>query len=546
MPTQTEKALRRQLERKQRELDLLRAVDTVCDGVTDPAAMLAAVVDKVADQFNADLGLLCLLDRDTGELELKVVHEHRHYPHHLDSVTLHALAERALQAGEVRVWEEPEVMVALGVPTDEEPLQLVSMPIYMGEEPLGLFMVARFQIPFEADDLALLQVAECQLDSAIVQAYARYELQGRNKELETIYRIDQIRDRHLSFDELLNAVLHELNVVVPAEMGFIMLFNPVGRRLEMRAVTHDDLFRVSPYYKVVERVAYESLEQRTTVGHNDLEGPVESILCLPLVLNNEILGVLGMVNGYGPEGFTHEEHRLLTAIGSQMDTAIFEGLERRRLRRVLGRSVDPHVLEHLLRNPDVAFLKGERAKVSVLYADLRGSTPLASELAPEMLVELINAFLGQMTNVVLEHGATLDKYIGDEVMALFGAPVAYHDHALRAVRVALEMQAAHQAMMAERQQGGLPAVPIGIGLATGELTAGEMGCAERTEYTVIGPAANLGARLCSVAEANQVLICEATYQQTRDHVEVVPITGLRLKGFGDNVTAYSVVGLKSR
>jgi adenylate cyclase len=545
MASQTEAALRRQLERKQRELDLILAVDGVRDSGAEPSAMLAAVVDKIADQFHADLGLLCLLDRDTGELELKVVHEHRHYPYHLDSVTLRGLAERALHIGGVRIWQEAEVTVALGVPSEEESLELASVPIYAGTEPLGLFMVARFHAPFEADDLALLRVAVSQLDSAIVQSYAHYELEERNKELETIYHIDQIRDRHLSFDEMLNAVLQELSAVVPAEMGFIMLFNPVGRRLEMRAVTHDDLFRVSPYYKVVERVAYESLERRATVGHNGLQGLVQSILCLPLVLNDEIIGVLGVVNGYGPEGFSREEQRLLNAIGSQMDTAIFEGLERRRLRRVLGRSLDPHVLEHLLRNPDVGFLKGERAEISVLYADLRGSTPLAAALAPELLVEFINDFLGQMTAVVLEHGATLDKYIGDEVMALFGAPVSYPDHALRAVRVALEMQAVHQAMMAERQQRGLPAVPIGIGLATGELTAGEMGCAERTEYTVIGPAANLGARLCGVAEAGQVLICETTYEQVREHIEAVPVTGLRLKGFGQNVTAYSVVHIKA-
>jgi adenylate cyclase len=263
-----------------------------------------------------------------------------------------------------------------------------------------------------------------------------------------------------------------------------------------------------------------------------------------LVLNNEVIGVLGVVNGREPEGFSREECHLLTAIGSQMDTAIFEGLERRRLRRVLGRSLDPQVLEHLLRNPDVGFLRGERTEISVLYADLRGSTPLAAQLAPELLVGFVNDFLGRMTAIVLEHGATLDKYIGDEVMALFGAPVSYPDHALRAVRVALEMQAAHQLVMAEWLRRGIPAAPVGIGIATGQLIAGEMGCAERTEYTVIGPAANLGARLCSVAAAGQTLICQATYAQVREHVEALPLKGLQLKGIGRSVTAYSVVGIR--
>jgi len=544
MATPNVKTLARQLELKQRELDLILAVDAVRDGGTAPPAMLAAIVSQVAARFDADLALLCLLDRDTGALELKVVDEHRRREHHLDSATLRPLAEQALQAGAVRVWHGPEVKDALGVPADAAALQMVSIPIRLEDEPLGLFMLARFRAPFTPDDLALLQVAESQLDSAVVQCQARYELEERTRELETVYRIDHIRDRHLAFDEMLNAVLQELSAVVPAEMGFIMLFNPAGRRLEMRAVTHDDLFRVSPYYKVVERVAYESLERVTTVGYNGLEGAIRSVLCLPLVLNGEVIGVLGVVNGREAPGFTGADRRLLTAIGSQMDTAIFEGLERRRLRRVLGRSLDPHVLERLLRSPDVDFLKGERSEISVLYADLRGSTALAAQLAPEMLVEFINDFLGRMTAVVLEHGATLDKYIGDEVMALFGAPVDYPDHALRAVRVALEMQSAQQAVMAEWERRGLPAAPIGIGIATGQLTAGEMGCAERTEYTVIGPAANLGARLCSVAQAGQILVCQATYDQVRGQVEALPIKGLQLKGIGRNVTAYSVVGMR--
>ncbi len=544
MPANQEQALRQALERKQRQLDLVLAIDAIRDGAADPAAMLAAIVDEIAGRLPADLALLCLRDRDSDELELKVVRDNRPAPQRLDSATLRPAAERALQPAGVRLWPAAEAAAALGLPSGQAPPHLASIPVAIGPERLGLAIVGRAQPPLDADDVALLETAESQLDSAIAQAYTHYELAQHTKELETVYRIDRIRDRTASFDELLNAVLHELGSVIPAEIGFIMLFDPVGRRLEMRAVTHDDLFRLSPYAKQVEQAAYESLERAATVCHNDLPGPLRSILCIPLILKDEIIGVLGVVNGGRPEGFSREDCRLLGAIGSQMDTAIFEGLERRRLRQVLGRSLDPHVLQHLLRSPGVGFLKGERSEISVLYADLRGSTALAATMAPELLVEFMNDFLGRMTTVVLDHGATLDKYIGDQVMALFGAPVPYPDHALRSVRVALEMQAAHQAVMSGWQARGLPAAPIGIGVATGELIAGEMGCAQRAEYTVIGQAANLGARLCSVAGAGEVLICRATYGQVREHVEAVAVHGLRLKGIGRNVTAYRVLGLK--
>jgi adenylate cyclase len=265
-------------------------------------------------------------------------------------------------------------------------------------------------------------------------------------------------------------------------------------------------------------------------------------MCVPLILRNEVIGVFGAVNRERP-GFTSDDRRLLQAIVSQMDTAIFEGLERRRLRRVLGRSLDPHVLDRLLANPNVDILKGERAVLTVLYADLRGSTSLAEHLNPDLLVELIGDYLGQMTNVVLAHEGTLDKFVGDEVMALFGAPFPQPDHALRAVRVGLAMQVAFREVVARWLARGVEMAGLGVGIATGELIVGEIGFEQRTDYTVIGRAANLGARICAVAQAGQVLISQATFDLVKDWVQVTPIPGLRFKGIGHDVTVYHVTRL---
>jgi adenylate cyclase len=198
------------------------------------------------------------------------------------------------------------------------------------------------------------------------------------------------------------------------------------------------------------------------------------------------------------------------------------------------------VMERLLANPDVDFLKGERSVLSVLYADMRGSTSLSERMDPESLVGFINDYLARMTEVILSHEGTLDKFVGDEVMALFGAPFPQPDHALRAVRVGLEMQAAHQVVMETWRTRGIEPAPIGVGIASGELTVGEMGCPQRTDYTVIGPAANLGSRICDVAQAGQVLVSQATYNLIKEKVEAIPITGLQLKGVNHDITAYHV------
>ena len=279
------------------------------------------------------------------------------------------LAERAVKVNDVVIWDASAVLPNMEPDVLAQGLQLVAVPIIMGiEERLGALLLARFEPPFSPADVELLKTAESQIDSAVIQGYSYYDLQQRNKELETLYHVDRIRDLLLPFDEMLNAVLQELRAVIQAEMGFIMLYRHIEQRLELRASTHDDIFRMSPCYEVVDRVANEALQRAEMVCYNDVGEVLHSILCVPLILRDEIIGVLGVVNRYGPRGFRAEDRRLLRAIGSQMDTAIFESLERRRLRQVLGRSVDPQDMQRLLANPDVEFLKGERFPLGVLKA----------------------------------------------------------------------------------------------------------------------------------------------------------------------------------
>jgi adenylate cyclase len=197
-------------------------------------------------------------------------------------------------------------------------------------------------------------------------------------------------------------------------------------------------------------------------------------------------------------------------------------------------------MERLLASPDVDILRPERLELTVLYADMRGSTPFAESTEPEIYVEFIRDYLGRMTDIILENEGTVDKFVGDEVMALFGAPIPQQDHALRAVRVGLAMQDAYQQIVANWHQRGVPAPPIGIGIVSGRMIVGEMGSAQRSDYTVAGRDANLGARICGIAGGGQVLISEATYNLVRGSVDAVPMPGQQLKGVGHDVTVYHV------
>ncbi len=535
--------LERQLQLKQRELDIVLAIDHVRDSVSGPLAMLSGIVNVVAEQFQADLCLLYLIEPETKVLELKVVNEHNKGWLQLHSALLEDVAQKAMALDGLTVWPAQDVLPSEVLVELPASLQVALIPIFMECQnlPLGLLLLTRAAASFSDDDLALLEVAESQIDSAVIQAYTYHELEQRNKELETIYQFDRIRDQHLPFDEMLDVVLQELCKVIQAEMGFVMLYNPQGERLEMRAITHEDLLRDTHYYRLINQLANEAMESGELVCNQNATRARCAVMCIPLILQDEIIGVFGALHRDPQRAFTSDDRRLLRAIVSQMDTAILESMEKRNLRRVLGRSLDPHILEALLAHPDEAVLKGERETLTVLYADLRGSTALAESTDPETLVEFMNAYLGEMTEVVLSFEGTLDKFVGDEVMALFNAPLSQPDHALRAVRVGLAMQERYMQLLARwRAERGIGAEGIGVGMATGEAIVGEIGCEKRTDYTVIGRPANLGARICAVAKTGQVLVSEATYELIKDKVDATPVPGMQFKGIGQPVTVYLI------
>ncbi|HEX2906421.1 MAG TPA: adenylate/guanylate cyclase domain-containing protein, partial [Phototrophicaceae bacterium] len=237
--------------------------------------------------------------------------------------------------------------------------------------------------------------------------------------------------------------------------------------------------------------------------------------------------------------------RILSAITSQADTAIFERLEQRRMRALLSRSVDPKVLERLLQRADTNLLDGERVILTVLFADLRGSTEWAERTQPEELVSTLNTFLGRMTDVIFKYGGTLDKFVGDEVIGLFGTPLKMDDHAYSAACAALEMQLIHQELQAQMAAQGRELPLMGIGISSGEAIAGEFGHPIRSEFTALGRIINLGSRLCGVADGGQVLISQQTYEMVDNLVEADELAIIpQLKGIQQPSRIYQLLGLK--
>lgn len=539
------KALQEELELRKMELDLILAIDKIRDAATEPGTLLVSTVDFLADWFKVDLCLLFLIDRETGVSELKAARDRSDKPGWLEKVISQDLAERVTHLDQITLWEAREVLPAGALADITQDQHIIGVSIIMGlKDRLGGLLLVRSGAPFGENDIYWMKSAENQIDSLLIQGYSSERMHQYTRELDTIFRIDRIRDQNLPFDQMLNAVISELTQTVEAEMGFIMLYDLSGKQLEIRASTPQNMLPMLPYYDSIRAVADEALEVGKLVCSNCLPGALDSVMCLPLILNERIIGVLGMANRQGRKGFSQADGRFLTAIGSQIDTAIYERNEIRLLRRVLGRSVDPRVMERLLTNPDVDFMKGELLELSVLFADLRGSTQLAEMTEPDKLVEFIKDYFSEMTEVIFLHEGTVDKFVGDEVMALFGAPIPQQNHALRCLRAAVDMQRRFEKVRMRWLEKGMQIPPIGIGISTGNMIAGEMGGPQRAEYTVIGRAVNLGARICAVAEGGEILVSQRTYDQLKDRVDFEPMPGQQFKGIGNDVTVYRLVSVK--
>ena len=233
---------------------------------------------------------------------------------------------------------------------------------------------------------------------------------------------------------------------------------------------------------------------------------------------------------------------ILTGIGSVVYIARSETRHKKHILSVFGRYVSKEVVDHLLKSEAALELGWTEREITALFVDIRGFTAIAEKLAPHQVIAFLNHYFGAMTDVVFKNNGTLDKFIGDSIMAVFNSPQDEPDHAFKAVKAALEMQEA----CARLQKEGLPKIKVGIGVNTGKAVIGNMGSSQRQEFTALGDTVNTASRLCGAAEGGQILIDESTWQQCKDRIVARKLPPLKVKGKEKPLSVYDVTGLKKK
>jgi class 3 adenylate cyclase len=210
------------------------------------------------------------------------------------------------------------------------------------------------------------------------------------------------------------------------------------------------------------------------------------------------------------------------------------------VRSTFGRYLSDEIVATLLESPEQLRLGGEKRSVTIMMSDLRGFSTISESLEPERVVEILNIYLGKMTEIITEHKGTIDEFIGDAILALFGAPIQREDDALRAVACAVAMQRAMADVNADLEERGLPSLEMGIGVNTGEVVVGNIGSTTRAKYGVVGSHVNLTARIESYTVGGQILISEGTLEEVRGAVEIGQTQEFSTKGFSEPVHIYEV------
>jgi adenylate cyclase len=282
-------------------------------------------------------------------------------------------------------------------------------------------------------------------------------------------------------------------------------------------------------------------------GESILMQRVRSTMCAPLVGGEgQVLGVLYVDNVTSTHRVDEEDLDFLAAFAGIAAVAIEHGQFSERIQHELvvrnnfERYFAPTLAARIAGSPGSVKLGGDKRPVAVLFSDIRGFTALSQSMTPDDMAGLLSEYFTEMVDCVFRHGGTLDKFIGDAVMAQWGAPIATDDDADRAIRAAIEMMHALETLNIKWRAAGRPELAIGIGLSYGEVFAGNIGSERRLEFTVIGDTVNLANRLCAAAEAGEILLSDDIRRVLRAPPALDERPPLELKGTAQPVAVYRV------
>jgi adenylate cyclase len=412
----------------------------------------------------------------------------------------------------------------------------------------------------EVSDTAYPEEAEA--DSKIKANLS--SLERSNKVLFVLYEISRQLNAIHDFRELLKKIMDLIFMVIDADYGFLILTGDGKEDQLIPAIVKykddqvSDRGKLKASRTIIQKVIHDKVALLTSNAMADsrFDGAkslfiqkIRSAICVPLWRKDKIIGVIQLDSARFDNQFTQDDLELLKAIGSQVAMIIEQASlneqikEEEVMRSRLERFHSPQVIEMILKGSQETkdnVMEPKDLTATILFTDIIDFTRIAEQIPPRETNIILNQYFSTMTDIIFSYDGTLDKYIGDGLMAVFGAPMERENDAERAILAAKEMKRQLATMMAE-QGGHRRKFDIRIGINTGRVVAGNIGSPKRMDYTVIGHPVNIASRLESIAEPNQILIGEDTYRAVKGKFKIRKIGPKKVKGKSAEIMVYEVL-----
>jgi adenylate cyclase len=364
----------------------------------------------------------------------------------------------------------------------------------------------------------------------------------------------------VNIDLLLDKIITKAFELIPCDRGVILLMEdgvPTPRVAKTRdgrteqIVLSRSIINEVVQHKTAVLSSDASMDSRFSASHSVILSGIRSTMTVPLVHHDELLGIMHLDSMVATNAFVEKDLQLFAGIASQAAAAIHNSMLARKIeqeaktRAQFQRLLSPNLVEQVVAGKLQLEKGGALSEVTLLFSDIRGFTSMSESRAPQEIVRMLNEYFELMVDAIFKHQGTLDKFVGDEIIALFGAPVALPSAELQAVECALDMLRVLKEFNRTRVAEGQEEINIGIGINTGTVVTGAIGSSRALQYTAIGDAMNVASRLCSAAKAGQVIVSHATYERIQDRVAAVALPPIRLKGKSEEQRVYNVIGLRT-
>lgn len=365
----------------------------------------------------------------------------------------------------------------------------------------------------------------------------------------------------LDLEALLPKILEKAFELVGADRGAILLIDGGGelvpRYVKTRSGKGDNNIVLSKTVMsevVTNKAAVLSsdatMDSRFSGAHSIIMQGIRSTMTVPLLHADEILGIMHLDSQIATNAFTEKDLQICTGMAAQAAVAIQNARLATRIekeaqtRAQFSRLIPPSVVEQVVKG-ELTLEKGGRvSEITMLYSDIRGFTAMSDGRPPAEVVNTLNEYFEVMVEVLFKHSGTLDKFVGDEIIGLFGAPIEIANGPLKAVMCALDMMAALEEFNRTRMSEGMPAIHIGVGVNTGEVITGAIGSTRALQYTAIGDPMNVASRLVGIAKPGETIISDTTYNLVKAEIEAEALPPVKVKGKAEAQKVYRVVGMK--